>query len=72
MLAYMDDIDIIAKSISDLKDRFNRIEKAAEETELVTKKNEDPHITTSRIRACRIDQNVIVRNYNFEVADIFK
>lgn len=74
ILAYANDIDIIAKSIDDLKQNFNNIKETTREIGLEINEEETKILvsTTSRARAARIGQTLTIGDYNFQIVNTFK
>lgn len=73
LLVYADDIDIIARSVVDLKENFINIEKAAREIglEINEEKTKVFISITSEKTARRIGQNLTIGDYNFEMVNAF-
>lgn len=73
LLAYADDIDIVARTIKDLTECFIKIKETAKEIGLeINEEKIKAHIsTTSRTRTQRIGRNLIIKKYNFEVVNTF-
>lgn len=73
LLAYADDIDIVSRSVEDLKESFIKIGRTAREIglEINEEKTKTAHIT-SKIRVRRIGQSLTIGEYNFEVVNTFK
>lgn len=73
LLAYADDIDIVSRSVEDLKESFIKIGRTAREIglEISEEKTKTAHIT-SKIRVRRIGQSLTIGEYNFEVVNTFK
>lgn len=74
ILAYADDIDIIARTMEDLKESFTSIEKAAREMGLTINEDKTKILisTVSKSRVRRSGQRITVGDYNFEIVNIFK
>lgn len=72
LLAFADDIDIIARSINELKQVFYNIERAAKNMGLeINEKTKILVSTTSKARATRIGPILTIEDYNFEIVNAF-
>lgn len=74
LLAYADDIDIIARLLGDLKQDFTSIERVARNMGLkINEENTRVLVSsTSRARTAKIGQTVTIKDYNFKVVNAFK
>jgi hypothetical protein len=67
LLAYADDIALLARSLIDLKELFNKIEKFAEEVGLQVNESKTKYLAVSKSERMRHrGQNLTVGPYNFE------
>jgi endonuclease/exonuclease/phosphatase family metal-dependent hydrolase len=73
ILAFADDIDLVSRSLPNLKENFIKLEKAAENMGLKINESKTKlmYISSVKSRHDRLGQNFTIGEYNFEVVEIF-
>jgi hypothetical protein len=71
-LAYANDIDLMARTISGLKEAFSNLEKSARNMGLVINQEKTVYVYSGKDRPITSQQDLVIGNHTFKRVDNFK